>query len=96
MEEHLEVEDLDIVVLDRQRDLLEAAFAAPDADHVAVDAEADALLAEQLPVAVAAVPAVAVAAITAIASAVAAITVAWICRGDVRHHRHQKEQSPQR
>ena len=49
VEEHVEVEDLDVVVAHLERERAEAAFAAADADHVAVDAEADRLLAQQLP-----------------------------------------------
>ena len=49
-EDDLEIQELDIVAGDFQRDLLEAALAAADADDVAIDAEADLLLAEQLPI----------------------------------------------
>ena len=49
-EDDPEIQELDIVAGDFERDLLEAALAAADADDVAIDAEADLLLAEQLPI----------------------------------------------
>ena len=48
--EDREVQELNIVAGDFERDLLEAAFAAPDANDVPIDAEAYRLLAKKFPV----------------------------------------------
>ncbi len=94
VEEHVEVEDLDVVVAHLQRQRAEAAFAAADADHVAVDAEADGLLAEKVPLLATAIGAAswrsgrAAVAIEAGARPVVAVAVARLRR---RHVDAQRE-----
>ncbi len=55
IEEDSQVEDLDVVVANLQCQFAEAAFAAPDANGVAIDAETNELLAQQLPLFTAAI-----------------------------------------